>query len=72
METADVIYMVETKAASNIATDEAQQKKSAAEEYRRHASEFTAENGGKQWKYILLPHDTVDRTASFDYLIATH
>lgn len=72
VETADVIYMVETKAASDVSTVEVQQKKAAAEEYCRHASEFTAENGGKPWRYILLPHDVVDRTASFEYLIATH
>ena len=72
VETADVIYMVETKAAANVSTEEVQQKKAAAEEYCLHASEFTAENGGKPWKYVLLPHDSVDRTASFEYLIATH
>ena len=72
VETADVIYMVETKAASDVSTVEVQQKKAAAEEYCRHASEFTAENGGKPWKYVLLPHDAVERTASFEYLIATH
>lgn len=72
VETADTIYMVETKAAVNVSMDEVQQKKAAAEEYCRHASEFTAENGGKPWRYILLPHDVVDRTASFEYLIATH
>lgn len=72
VETADTIYMVETKAATNVSTDEVQQKKAAAEEYCRHASEFTAENGGKPWIYILLPHDIIDRTASFEYLIATH
>ena len=70
VETADSIYMIETKAANEVTNEEVQMKKQAAEEYCRHASEFTAENGGKQWKYILLPHDTVDRTASFDYLIA--
>ena len=48
----------------------AQQKKQAAEEYCRHASEFTAENEGKPWKYILLAHDKVERTSSFEYLIA--
>ena len=72
VETEDTIYMVETKAAVNVSTDEVQQKKAAAEEYCRHASEFTAENGGKPWKYVLLPHDAVDRTSSFEYLIATH
>jgi type III restriction enzyme len=70
VETADTIYMVETKAATNVSTDEVQQKKAAAEEYCRHASEFTAENGGKPWKYILLAHDKVERTSSFEYLIA--
>lgn len=72
VETADVIYMVETKAATNVSTDEVQQKKAAAEEYCRHASEFTAEYGGKPWRYILLPHDIIDRTANFEYLIAIH
>lgn len=72
VETADAIYMVETKAAVNISNEEVQQKKQAAEEYCRHASEFTAENGGKPWRYILLPHDIIDRTANFEYLIATH
>lgn len=72
VETSNAIYMVETKAAVNITNDEVQQKKTAAEEYCRHASEFTAENGGKPWKYILLPHDTIDRTKSFEYLTAIH
>ena len=72
VETTDVIYMVETKAAANVSNEEVLQKKAAAEEYCLHASEFTAENGGKPWRYVLLPHDSVDRTASFEYLIATH
>ena len=39
------------------------------------AAQAGQSGGQKQsllWKYILLPHDAVDRTASFDYLIATH
>lgn len=70
VETADTIYMVETKAANELTNEEVQMKKQAAEEYCRNASEFTSENGGKPWRYVLLPHDTVDRTASFAYLIA--
>jgi type III restriction enzyme len=72
VETSDVIYMVETKKAKEVSTEEVQQKKVAAEEYCRNASKFTAENGGKPWKYVLLPHDSVDRTSSFEYLIATN
>ena len=70
VETEDCIYMIETKAANEVANEEVQMKKQAAEEYCRHASEYTAENNGKPWKYILLAHDKVERTSSFDYLIA--
>lgn len=70
VETTDCIYMIETKAANEVANEEVQMKKQAAEEYCNHASEYTTENGGKPWKYILLPHNTVERTASFEYLIA--
>ena len=70
VETADCIYMIETKAANEVTNEEVQMKKQAAEEYCRHASEYTAENNGKPWKYILLAHDKVERTSSFDYLIA--
>ncbi len=70
VETVDTIYMVETKAANELTNEEVQMKKHAAEEYCHHASEFTAENGGKPWKYILLAHDKVERTSSFEYLIA--
>lgn len=70
VETADAIFMVETKAANELTNEEVQMKKQAAEEYCRNASEFTAENGGKPWKYVLLSHDKVSRTASFEYLIA--
>ena len=70
VETEDCIYMIETKAANEVTNEEVQMKKQAAEEYCRHASEYTAENNGKPWKYILLAHDKVERTSSFDYLIA--
>ena len=70
VETDDAIFMVETKAANELSNEEVQMKKQAAEEYCRNASEFTAENGGKPWKYVLLSHDKVSRTASFEYLIA--
>ena len=60
--------MVETKALSNINDPDVQAKKVAAERYCKYASEFTAQHGGKVWKYLLLPHDQVSRTKSLDYL----
>lgn len=70
VETSDCIYMVETKALKDITAEEVQAKKKAAEEYCKNASEYTAKNGGKPWKYHLLRHDIVSRTSSFEYLMA--
>lgn len=70
VETADAIYMVETKAKKNMQDADVLGKKKAAEEYCKNASEFTKTVGGKPWKYVLLAHDTVDRASSFKYLTA--
>lgn len=70
VETEDCIYMVETKAANELSSEEVLMKKTAACEYCRHATEYTMENGGKPWKYVLLPHDIVERSASFAFLLA--
>ena len=70
VETDKVIYMVETKAAKDVTADDVQAKKKAAEAYCENATEFTLANGGKPWKYVLLAHDKVERTSSFDYLVA--
>lgn len=70
VETAEAIYMVETKAKKDIQDADVLGKKKAAEEYCKNASEYTKSVGGKPWKYVLLAHDTVERTASFKYLTA--
>ena len=70
VETADCIYMVETKAKKDMTAEEVQAKKEAAEEYCRNATEYTLAHGVKPWKYRLLRHDVVDKSKSFDYLMA--
>ncbi len=70
VETADCIYMVETKAQKDISDEDVLAKKAAAEAYCKNATEFTLANGGKPWTYMLLPHSEVKRTASFSYLCA--
>lgn len=70
VETEHYIYMVETKAAKEMTDEEVLLKKQAAEEYCRNATEYTLENGGKPWKYVLIPHDKVERTSTFSFLIA--
>ena len=34
------------------------------------ATAFTATHGGKPWKYLLIPHDEVSPTSSFDYFVS--
>lgn len=65
VETADTIYLVETKRADEVHSPEVQSKAQAAVKYCNYATEYTAENGGKPWKYALIPHDQVSKTSSF-------
>lgn len=69
-ETADCIYLIETKRADEIPTTEVQAKAQAALKYCNYATEFTAENNGKPWKYALIPHDIVTKTSSFKGVVS--
>ena len=69
VETADAIYMCETKAEKDINDPDVQAKAKAAREFCCRATEFTAQNGGKPWHYIIIPHTLVDRTYSFNYIL---
>lgn len=40
----------------------------AALRYCKYASEFTAQNSGKPWKYVLIPHKVVQVNMSFTAL----
>ena len=69
METADAIYMCETKAEKDVNAADVQAKAEAAREFCRRASEFTAQNGGKPWRYVIIPHTLVDRAYTFNYIL---
>ena len=69
VETADTIYMCESKASRNVEDADVKEKAIAAQEYCRAASEFNAENGGKPWIYVLIPHDEIRPQSSFGYLV---
>lgn len=70
IETEDTIYMVEPKSSANINDADVLAKKEAAIKYCKYATEFTSQNSGKQWKYLLVPHTEISRTINFDLLIA--
>lgn len=75
VETATTIYMVETKAKSDLerssknSNDEINLKAKAGCKYCRQVSQYSSQNEGKQWKYLLIPHDVLEKGYnSFDYL----
>ena len=70
VETADSIYLVETKKEGDIDTTDVQEKAKAALEYCKHATDFTIVNGGKPWKYLLIPHIDVSLSNSFNYFVS--
>lgn len=70
IETEDTIYMVEPKAETKMQDADVLAKKQAALKYCKYATEFTSQNSGKQWKYLLVPHNEISRTINFDLLIA--
>jgi type III restriction enzyme len=68
-ETKEAIYMIETKKETDIETTDVQEKTTAALLYCKNASEFTTQNGGKPWKYVLIPHNAVMVNMSFGKLV---
>ncbi len=54
-----MIFMVETKARTDIDTQEVRVKAAAAARWCKHASDHAASVGGKSWRYLLVPHDEV-------------
>lgn len=67
-ETAEMIYLVEIKMDSQLQHPEVLEKAKAALQYCRHASEYNLKNGGKTWKYLLIPHNEVLLNSSFAWL----
>lgn len=58
-ETADHIYMLEPKAKNELTSSEVLAKKEAAVLWCSRATTHTLSNGGKPWKYVLIPHDVI-------------
>lgn len=70
VETADCIYLIETKRADEIPGNEVQAQ--AALKYGNYATEYTAEHAGKPWKYALISHDQVSKTNSFKGVVSNN
>jgi len=68
-ETDSTIYMVETKARSDVNTPEVKAKADSAARWCKYATEHAVDVGTKPWKYLLLPHDEIVESKQLsDYL----
>jgi type III restriction enzyme len=69
-ETSSTIYMIEVKRSDQTEEETVLAKKAAAERFCNYASAYTAVNEGKQWQYLLLPHNETSRTVNMSYLVS--
>jgi type III restriction enzyme len=68
VETENSIYMIEVKRSDQTEEQSVVAKKDAALRYCKYANEYTSQNEGKDWEYLLIPHNEVSRTSGFNYL----
>ncbi len=68
VETDSVIYMAETKSQRDMNSEDVVKKTQAALNYCEQVTKYTIANGGKPWKYLLIPHNAVMHNMSFDEL----
>ncbi|MFA5072569.1 MAG: DEAD/DEAH box helicase family protein [Nitrospirota bacterium] len=66
------IYMVESKARNEMESAEVLAKKDAAIKWCAHASTHATDNGGKPWKYVLVPHDAVMENMSIAGIVSQY
>ena len=69
VETTDCIYMCETKARNEMNGHEVLAKREAAEQWCQNASDHSLSNGGKPWKYVLIPHDIIAANMTLEGLV---
>ncbi len=66
--TSAINFLIETKKAMDMNSDDVTAKAKAAVQWCVHASDYSAKHGGKPWLYLLIPHDAVQLNATLDAL----
>jgi type III restriction enzyme len=61
--------MLESKARNEMTDAEVLSKKDAAVKWCGHATDHNLHNGGKPWKYALIPHDAIADNMTLDALV---
>lgn len=67
-ESKDAIYMLEPKASNQMDDAIVQAKKEAAIRWCKNASDYALANGGKPWRYVLIPHNAIAVNMTLDGL----
>ncbi len=67
-ETKDAIYMLEPKASNQMTDPVVVAKKEAAIRWCKNASDYALANGGKPWRYVLIPHNAIAVNMTLDGL----
>ena len=67
-ETKDAIYMLESKASNQMDDAIVLAKKEAAIRCCKNSSDYSAANGGKPWRYVLIPHNAIAVNMTLDGL----
>jgi len=75
VETNDAILMVETKRtqhknADGTWNDEVKEKARSGVKWCANASTYLKAHGGKEWKYLLIPHDKVKEANKLESYIS--
>lgn len=67
-ESKDVIYMLEPKASNQMEDGIVQAKKEAAIKWCKNATDYALANGGKPWRYVLIPHNVIAENMTLEGL----
>jgi type III restriction enzyme len=68
-ETSDTKYILEPKARNEITHPDVLAKKQAARRWCDLATDYETSNGGKPWKYILIPDDVIAENMTLSGLV---
>ncbi len=66
------LFLCEPKRADQMQNPEVLAKKAAALEWCNHATDHAQQHGGKQWRYLLIPHDAIAGNMTLDGLTSRY
>ncbi|HNG36124.1 MAG TPA: type III restriction endonuclease subunit R, partial [Nitrosomonas sp.] len=70
-EANDTIYMLEPKASNQMTDPIVIAKMEAAIKWCKNASDYAMVNGGKPWRYVLIPHNAIAQNMTLEGLAQT-